>query len=160
MKGYSLIEVIIVIALIAIFSLFGSIKFNQFREDTVINLATEEFESHVRSARAKSMVGEIREGETVALFEENGLPSWGVSASVNTYSIFREFILKGEPDKTRETIETITLDSSFNISGDTEVLFPRISGQSSATFIIEKVDTALKREVSINLQGVITIKTI
>lgn len=156
MKGYSLIEIIIVVAIISVLALVGSIRFNQFREDTNVNLVTDEFVSQIKTARVKSMAGEINEGEIYSDFEESGLPSFGVKVSGNSYSLFREYIAKGDSDATRENFETTTLGSAFSISGDSEILFPRIKAVSSGNFVIEK-DGIAKSEIIINSQGIITV---
>lgn len=160
MKGYTLLEVIVVIAIIGILSAFASAKFNQLRKETIINLAADEFASELKTARVKSMAGEVEEGEVLTDFEEGGLPSFGVLVSANTYALFRDYIAEGDALTTRQDLETTTLDSTFNISGDSEVVFPRLTGAASATFIIENEGTNGKRQVSINSEGVISITKI
>lgn len=156
MRGFSLIELILTISIIAFLSLIGMTKFNQLRQDSAINSAVDEFISEVRSSRNMSMSGEVLEGESIADFEEDGLPAYGVSVSANSYELYRDFIAKGDTLETREFLSTTNLDSDISISGSSEVEFERISGDTAgASFVFEKLGVAEKKQVDISSDGVI-----
>src|SRR3989344_3056736 len=99
MKGFTLVELLVTIAIIGALSLVGTIKFNQLRGDVVINSVAEELASQIRSARNMSMVGIVVEGEEDQDFEGNGLPVYGVGVAGNSHFLFRDYIKKGESDK-------------------------------------------------------------
>ena len=158
MKGFTLIELMVTVAIIGALSLFGSIKFNQFRDDAIINAAAEELASQIKSARNMSMVGEIKEGEGSYDFEVDGLPVYGVGVAGNSHFLFRDYTKAGESDKTRENLETAVLETSFNISGDSEIVFSRIKGEAPPiTFFIEKNGVSQKK-VTVDGQGVVSIE--
>jgi len=159
-QGFTLIELMITIAIIGALSLVGSIKFNQFRDDAIINAAAEELASQIRSARNMSMVGVVTEGEVIQDFEVNGLPVYGVGVGGNSYFLFRDYTKKGESDKTRENLENVVLEPTFNITGDTEIVFSRRYGEASPkSFVIEKSGVSQKK-VTVNEQGVVLIENL
>ena len=158
MKGFTLVELLVTIAIIGALSLVGTIKFNQFRGDVVINSVAEELASQIRSARNMSMVGVVKEGEEDQDFEVDGLPVYGVGVAGNSQFLFRDYTKAGESDKTRENLETSVLEPSFNISGDSEIVFSRIYGEAPPkTFIIEKSGVSQKK-VIVDGQGVVSIE--
>ena len=158
MKGFTLVELLVTIAIIGALSLVGTIKFNQFRDDVVINSVAEELASQIRSARNMSMVGIVMEGEEGQDFEVDGLPVYGVVVGGNSHFLFRDYTKAGESDKTRENLETSVLEPSFNISGDSEIVFSRIYGEAPPkTFIIEKSGVSQKK-VIVDGQGVVSIE--
>ena len=70
MKGFTLLEVVVVVAIIAIVSLIGVNNFVSFQKDAVLDQTADEFVSLIESARTKSISGELLEGETTAEFKE------------------------------------------------------------------------------------------
>jgi prepilin-type N-terminal cleavage/methylation domain-containing protein len=158
MRGYTLIEVIIVVSIIAFLSMIGITKFNELRKDVVLNQAVDEFVSQVKSARSMSMTGLVNEGES---FADDGLPSYGVSVSGSTYDLFRDYKLPDGTVVTNDSEETYELDTTINITGSSQVKFSRISGDTiGANFIFEKSDVSEKRQINIGADGVISITKI
>jgi prepilin-type N-terminal cleavage/methylation domain-containing protein len=156
MRGFTLIELILTVSIIAFLSLIGITRFNQLRQDSVMNSTVDEFISQVRSARNMSMAGEVLEGETIDDFEEDGLPLYGVSVTTGSYELYRDYIAKGDTVETRQSIAATNLNSDMTISGSTEVEFERISGDTAgASFIFEKAGIAEKKQVDITSDGVI-----
>jgi prepilin-type N-terminal cleavage/methylation domain-containing protein len=161
MKGFTLIEVIIVISLISALTLIGITKFSNLREDTMLTIAVDEFASNLRTARIKSMSGEIDKTKAVSDYEPHGLPVYGIETDGSEHKLFVEFISIGEETATRQYIDRILLDAEFAFSGSAEVGFKRISGQSpGAVFILENTVNSEKQQISIDSVGVITITKI
>lgn len=161
MKAYTLIEVVLVVAIISLMSLIGMTKFGEFQKDAKLGTSADEFVSTLRMARGMSMAGSIGEGEAYSDFEEDGLPYFGVSVSGNTYEIFREVEYKGAGSVVRETVEKTDLDPDFNLTGSGEIKFERISGDTTgAIFTLENSDITEKMQIDIDSLGNIQKKKI
>ncbi len=167
MSGVSLIETIVVIAIIATLSTMGVNSFINFKNDSSIDNATNEFISDMKLARNKSMNGEILEGEKTEDFDPNGLPKYGLNISNNSYQLIRN-CLKADGTTTCEgepTIENINLDPEYTFSEDEdytiEFYFERITGKTEElTLTIEKKGGSYGRQISISSDFLITITKI
>lgn len=160
MRGYTLIEVILVVTIIAFMSVVGMTKFNQFKQDTDIDLASEGFVSEIRTAKNMSMSGMIEDGKDASYYESDGLPEYGVDNVGSGYKLFRDYKLSGGISKT-DYLEEIQLDPSITITGDNQIKFTRINGETGgAIFVMQKTGVSEKRQINIDSKGVITVTKI
>ena len=127
-RGFTLLEVVVVIAIIAILSLFGVNTINNFRRNASLDNAASELLSEIRVARNKSMTGEVMEGEKEEDFNPNGLPEYGVNILADRYELIRRCVkLAGNCD-TEPAIEMIMLDDQFTLDPIGKFYFDRIAG--------------------------------
>jgi len=162
-KGFTLIEVVVAVTIVSFMSMVGISKFGEMQKDTLLTTTVDEFVSDVRTARNKSMSGEISESETPTSFTESGLPVYGISVSGTSYILFREYVKSvaaGGDGVTvlKENMQQKDLGSLFSLSGDSQIKFQRINGKTSGgTFIIERSGVAEKKQVNISSEGILTV---
>lgn len=136
-KGFSLIEVIMVIAIVAIIgSSFISISINFLTSNNLTNI-TDELVSALRTSQTNSIYGK-------------GGSNWGVKISINKIIIY-----KGNSYETRDQ----SFDISFNIPSNitvtqNDIFFFRRTGTPSASpSITLQSQSGDARTVSINKEG-------
>lgn len=169
MRGVSLIETIIVIAVISFLSTIGVNSFINFKNDATINNITDELISDIKLARNKSMNGELLQSESVSEFSLNGLPEYGLSITEGSYKILRE-CLKEDEITTCETeaLENLQYTDDFKIraidpqyklmSSNSEFYFERITGKTEGqTITVAQKDDKYAREIEISSDFLITV---
>ena len=155
-NGFTLLETIIVLGIISVFSLIGINTINSFREEAELDSAVNEFVTELKMARNKSMAGEVLGSETEADFEMDGLPQYGIQTTPGNYSLTRTFI-KVDGSSGFDTLETIALDTGLTLSPLDTIYFDRISGKtSSESFNIQR-SSGVGKKIDISSEGVITI---
>ena len=139
-RGFTIIELIIVIALVSILGLLSVAFFSRSLLANAVVNTEDEFAGELRKAQLYSMMG-----------KQNG-GVWGVAYSANTLYLF-----KGSSFATRSTAfdETYTVNPNVIVSGLTEVEFSHMTGTPSAqpTIVIKSSNTS--RTITINSQGII-----
>ncbi|MFH1971259.1 MAG: prepilin-type N-terminal cleavage/methylation domain-containing protein [Patescibacteria group bacterium] len=161
MRGFTLIETLVVIGIISILSLIGINTIVEFQKRSILSNSGQEFISSLKIAKSKSLAGELLPGENDETFESDGLPRYGVKVFNNSYTLFREYKLKGDLTVQRQDLETSKVDLTLSLVPNLEILFNRQTGFTSpVVFSLSRVNSTSGKEIDINSQGLITIKDI
>lgn len=172
MKGISLIEIIVAIAIIASLSTIGTNTFINIKNDADIDAITDELISDIKLARNKSMNGEILESETENDFylsdDTSGLPEYGINITTNSYKLKRRCTKNDMSDCSTEDLSTIDdfkereignmYENKYMLEPSGEFFFKRITGNTSPiTLTVKEKNDNYKRDINISENFVITI---
>ncbi len=158
-KGFTLVEVVIVVGIIAILSVFGVENVIRFQRNSLLDQTAIKVEDFLKSARSKSITAESLNDESIDYYEDGGLPVYSVIVTGSSVTLSESYIVK--PASTiKKDINTFSIDPSITItSGETK--FARRTGQASgANNYILQMGTSEKRKVNIDSQGIITVTSI
>ncbi len=140
-KSFTLIEVLIVLALTSLIIVFSLPLFNLFKINRKLDIQQNKIIDTLRLAQNKSQTG-----------LDNS--SYGVYFETDGYVFF-----KGDSYETRDTQYDIEyeLPSGFSLSGLEEVVFYKITGRpsSSGNLVITETSSGRTRTISINSLGLI-----
>lgn len=156
MKGFTLIEEIVVIAILAILALAAVNTITEFQRNAILSSATQELGSTLRVAKADSTSGLVKTGE---VYTTTGYPYYGIGLSGNTYQLTRTFTLNGGV-QTVETLESHTIDASITVTpAAATITFTRITGDPSTTasITLTRTGTTTSRTVTVNGNGLISL---
>lgn len=129
-NGFSLIELLLVVAIISLLGATGSSYYRNFIKNIELQSAVEMIESDLRLVRSKSMVG------------EDGV-MWGLHA-VNTSGQNNYYELFSTPtdyaNVSKSVMSTTTLSTGVSFSdpvtdSNKDIIFTKISGTTTATII-------------------------
>lgn len=157
-KGFTLIETIVVFGILSALALVGVESIIEFQKNALLDTAANEFASTLRTARTKSIAGELLESESYGDFADDGLPKYGIRIEDDqTYFLIREYIDNmGIPGYDSE-LEKFTIDDNLSLAnvGD-RVFFERITGEGGPiSFTLQRIDGKGTRIIEVNDQGVI-----
>ena len=164
MKGFTLIESVVVIAILAILALVSVNNIVEFQRNAILTSAAQELVSTIRVARQNSMSGLVKPGET---YDTSGYPYYGVYIYYNTtdkmyeYHLQRTYTLTaGSP--TTESIEQIDhkIDSSVSLSSaPMTITFSRITGDpgSAQSLTLTRVGTSVSKTITVNTNGLVSL---
>lgn len=156
MKGFTLIESVVVVAILSSLALVGINTIAEFQRNAVLSSATQELGSTLRLAKANSSAGLVKTGE---VYEDTGYPFYSVALVGNSYALTRTFTLSGG-SPTTESIESHTLDPAITvIPASVTITFTRITGEpsSTATITLTRTGTTTSRTVTVNAGGLISL---
>lgn len=177
MRGYTLVEVMVVIAIIVILTLAGAINVTEFQKNALLDSEANEFASALQTARAKSMTGEISKRLTgmpdniegidyadyrmqYSDYNPADLPVYSIQVTGSQYQLLVEYTLAGgDPltDRQREILQTTAIDPRFTLTAGTS-LFERRTGKTNPiTYTLDKTGTTEGREIVIDSQGTIEV---
>jgi len=171
-KGTTLLETMVVIAIISLLSLTGVNTINNFRREASLDNAANQLVSEIRTARSKSMNGEVFEGEDEINFKidlDDGstiyrLPEYGISFDSDKYQLVRRCIKNDIDCVGEEPLETVNLDSDHIFTSPGNIFFERITGKSdpptTTTITISEKAGTMGRTISISEDFKIEIKKI
>lgn len=156
-KGFTLIETVVVIAILAILSFFGVENVIEFQKDSLLANTANEIASNTRQARTKSLNGELLGGEKPEDFTADGLPQYGIKINGQSYSLFRQYQRLSDSALQTQTIATFNVDNNLSLIPDeSAVIFDRKTGENSpATFILKRKDNRGTQSVEIGVKGVV-----
>lgn len=155
--GFTLIETIVVVAIIAIISLASVNTITEFQRNAALDAAAHELASTLRTARTQSVAGSIHTGETAATFSPTGLPTFSITLSGSTYTLSRTYTPAVGPMVT-ETIETHTIDNLFTVTPSPfTITFARVTGMPSTTMTITVARTTNFRIITVDANGNINL---
>lgn len=162
MKGFTLIESVIVIAILATIAMVGMNNITEFQRNAILSAATQELGSTLRVAKADSTSGLVKIGE---IYSDTGYPYYGIALSYDSgnkqyiYQLTRTFTLSGG-SATTENVESHAIDPSIIVApASVAVTFTRITGNpsSAATITLTRTGTATSRTVTVNGSGLISL---
>jgi len=138
-KGFTLIELIIVIALISILGFLSTGFYSRFYNQNAVSTVTDELTQEFRKAQIYAMMG-----------KQNG--NWGVHNNTTSIVLFQGSTFTG-----RNTAfdETFAVNSNIIITGLTDLIFSRMTGTPSATPTIIISSANNTRTITVNSQGVV-----
>lgn len=136
LHGFTFIELLLVVSLVFTLSLFATPFYARFYGQNAVLTAQDELVSALRKAQIYSMMG-----------KQNGV--WGVSysSSLNTFTLF----VQGNGTFN----ETLSVQSSVNVSGLTQVTFAHATGLPSSTPTITLSEGSTSKIVTLNSQGIV-----
>lgn len=156
MKGFTLIESMVVIAILAIVGVVAMNNITEFQRNAILSSATQELGSTLRVAKADSTSGLVKTGE---VYTDTGYPFYGVTLNGNIYQLIRTFTLNGG-STTTETLESHSIDPSITVApASVNVTFTRITGNpsSATTITLTRTGTTTLRTVTVNGNGLISL---
>ncbi len=153
-KGFTLIEVIVVLAIVSTLFAMTIVSLNSFQQNTYQNTSEDVFLSDLRLQQLKSMTGDNNSSSTVEPF--------GVYFSSNSYTLFRGNTYSAS-DPENFTVE-LNPNLSFSVIefNDSQIVFARNSGEiigftpDNDTITIHNSITLEDSMITLNKLGVIT----
>lgn len=160
MRGFNLIELVVVIAITSTLSLFLYESIIHFQYQSQVETATYELVSTLRDAQSRSRSGAILPGETADTFTSDGLPVYGITINGHSYVLIRNAIYKTPVPPPAP--ESHIIDSSITVTSippNMTVMFRRITGlpDTTATIMLQKGTTTSLRTIIIKENGLITV---
>lgn len=142
-KGFSFIEIILVLAIVSIISLIGTVFYTRFLTQNSVANTTDHMISQLRRAQIYSMEG-----------RQNG-GNWGVNFTASPKQV--QFYLQGNTAFN----ENYSVNSNVTVSPTFNVLFSHYSGiPTGATFpltiTISDTNVNVSESITINSQGVVS----
>ena len=139
-KGFSLIEIIVVLGIISILAGISVVGYTRFRSQSNLEIATGIMVQALRFAKSNSE-------------QVNNNSNWGVYVNSEEITVF-----SGTNYASRDTSKDkkVLLPSGVTVSGLSEIIFEKVSGSVGVTgsIIITSPDTT--KNISINEKGTIT----
>ncbi|MBI5037933.1 MAG: prepilin-type N-terminal cleavage/methylation domain-containing protein [Candidatus Kerfeldbacteria bacterium] len=139
-SGFTLVELLVVIGLIAMIGIFSAPVYQNFQNRTDVDIAAATLTNSFRLAQAHAM-------------DMVGDQSWGVHLSVGTIVIFR-----GASYATRDVPfdDVYTISSDVQLTGLSEVVFSKMHGLPSTIGSVTMQETGRSMTVSLNSLGVVS----
>lgn len=139
-SGFTLVELVIVVALMAGFALLG------------IPFGVESYRDYVLISTTRDMVSLLRRAETFALANASS-SSYGVSFRAD-----RAVLFKGMTYASRETVfdEEHVLSPSVVVGATDDVVFAPLSGMPGATTSVTVSNGFRSQGIDVNIHGVIS----
>lgn len=97
-KGYTLIELILVISVLTLIASFGIARYNEFNERQAVQQSADTFISNLRLVQAKGLAGDKPEGCTT-------LVGWTVEFGPDSYTMYAQCQPEGIIDGTAVTVD-------------------------------------------------------
>lgn len=142
-RGFSFIEVILVVAIVSILGTLGTVFYTRFLNQNAVANTTDHLISQLRKAQIYSIQG-----------KQNG-GAWGVNYTTSPKQV--QFYLNGSSSFN----ENYSVNSAITISPTFNVLFTHATGvPTGATFpltiTISEANTNVSGSITINSQGVVS----
>lgn len=140
-RGFSLIEVIIVVGMLSVIALTGTNTIIEFQRNAVLTAAAQELVSAVRTAQTRSIAGQLEAGEAATDFSADGLPYFGIQTAGNAYQLVRVYTPAVGAPVAPETLENHTIDANIVLSTSPVLsppvfTFSRVTGLPSAAILL------------------------
>lgn len=153
-KGFTLVEVIVVMAIVSTLFAISIVSLNTFQQNTFQNTSEDVFLSDLKLQQLKSMTGD---NNSTATFEE-----FGIHFETNSYTLFRgNSYSASDPENF-----TVTLNPNLSFSQvdftNSQIVFERNSGEiigftaGDNTITINNSVTGSDSIITLNRYGVIT----
>lgn len=141
MKGFTLIELILVVAIMLTISVMAPVFYSRFLLQNAVANTVDQLTGSFRKAQIYSMMG--KQGS-----------AWSVNYSLNTITLY-----KGTTFASRDSSfdETFSVNSNVSVAGLTDVSFARFSGlPTPSTSSITVSSGNNSKNITINSQGVVS----
>lgn len=131
-SGFSLLELLIVIAIVAVIMAVGAGSYRNFSKTVELSTVTQEIGADLRQMQSKAMIGE--EGYKWGVHFVNGTPD-------DYYLLFSTSASSYATDGTSTTTATTTLSNNISFSDPAlgltkDIIFSKISGTTTASTIV------------------------
>lgn len=133
--GFSLIEFILVIAIILALGALSSVFYSRFLNQNSVSTVSDQFASELRKAQIYAMAG-----------KQN--TNWGVKYNANTITLFAVTSVAFN--------ETFTVNSNIAISGFSQIIFAKATGIPDIPQTITISGGGNTKTITINSQGTVT----
>lgn len=142
MRGFTLIELILVIAIISIIALLSAPFYSRFLLQNAVDNTVDQLVGSLRKAQIYSMTG--KKGS-----------SWSVNFSSNTLTLYKgapPFASRAEPGLD----ETFSVNPNVSIAGMTDMTYARSTGlpTGAATIIISSGNNS--ETITVNSEGMVS----
>lgn len=139
-RGFSLVELLIVIGILALFATTSTGVYYSLRSNTSLELNTGSVVEAVRLAQSSAQSGK-------------GDAKWGVKISANQLTIF-----EGNSYAARNTAadQVYTISGDVAVSGIDEVVFEKVSGATTGPGTVTLTNSYGVRNIVINEKGTVT----
>lgn len=134
MKGFTLIELILVIAIVLTISTLSGVFYSRFLTQNAVSNTVDQLAGSFRKAQVYSMTG-----------KEDG--SWGVKYVPGTITLFKVGATSFD--------ESFSVSSNITISGFTQITFARVTGLPDSTPTITVTGNNDSRTLTVNSAGVV-----
>lgn len=138
-RGFTLLEIILTMALVAIVALFASPFSGQFLYAQEVTVVTDELKSSLTKARLYSMLG------------KNGAP-WGVAVDQETIVLFQG---DSFANRVPEMDERFDIRGRVTLSGLTEIIYSQGTGKPTTEPTVTISGYGQTETLVINAEGVI-----
>lgn len=151
MRGFSLIELILVMALLSILFVLSAPLYQSFQVRNNLFVTVDVLSQNISRAQIRA-----------TYMEEDS--AWGVKVNTTSNKIDNIILFKGTSYSGRDSSydETFDLYSSIHATGDTEIIFNKLTGETStgasATITITAPQIgSLQKVVTVNKKGNVVI---
>jgi prepilin-type N-terminal cleavage/methylation domain-containing protein len=139
-KGFSVIELIVVVAVFLIFMAISEWGILNFKFQGDLNTATNDIVQALRHAKANAQ-------------QVQGDSKWGVEISAGQITVFEGTSYAG---RNSAFDQIINLPNGVSASGLSEVVFEKISGITSNTGTITLTNSSGTKDITINAKGTVS----
>lgn len=136
MKGFSFVELILVVALILILAGTTSAFYSNFLTRNALANTTDQIIGQLRKAQMYAMMG-----------KRNG--NWGVNYSSQTITLY-----EGSSYPGNATFETISVNNNISVNGFSDINFSKITGSPNSTATITVSGNDDSKTITVNSLGV------
>lgn len=133
-NGLTLIELILVIAIILTISTFSGVFYSRFLTQNAVANTVDQLTGSLRKAQVYSMTGK-------------GGGNWGVKYAPGTITLFKVGSAAFD--------ETFSVNSNISVSGFTQITFSQVTGLPDSAPTITISGNNNSKTVSVNSQGVV-----
>lgn len=149
-SGFTLIEIIVVLGILAILGTGASILFMSIQSNNSRELIINEITTVIRSSQTRAMYGESQSEFGVQFFSNRYVEFVGT-----TYS-------EGNPDNVEHLLPAGVSLSGVNFNGESSVYFTRIIGEASSagSLEIQVVGRSGAKRLTINELGVVNVQEV
>lgn len=161
-RGYTLIELLVIIALISSISLFTYESIINFKYQSEVDATANEFIATVKNAQSMSRDGELPNGTVDTDYIVEGLPTYGVTVSATDYTLHQyDTFNDGSPTGQAQDLilEVHAYDSAITFSPNSYVVkFVRVSGipDTAQSISISRGGVTTARVINISADGLIS----
>ncbi len=155
-RGFTLIEALISIAIIALLAVVGVANLAGFQKEVRLESFASEFVSALKTAKNKSVNAEVPAGVSGfdSYTDDDTLPFWVVKTDSNKYEYYSIYKLESDVDYTSSVSETVLIPSGSSILPNTEIGFERLTGKTLETcFTIQVSGYSVKKYLLVNANG-------
>lgn len=149
-KGFSLIELLVVLAILAVLAILFFLSLRFFQKEKILESATQEIVSVLRFAQNRTLASE-------------GASSFGVYFEADKFTLFKGASFDvSAPDNEVHELGSILLISEINLGGFQDIIFERLTGvvnHSGSVKIEISGDSTKNRVIFIDPSGTVSLSS-